>query len=599
MSVNSVTSAGKTGGGPTGPGRPAPDARRFSAVCAFVLMLLAHPSLPASEGHCDDYQPGVRNVYWGDLHVHTAYSLDAWGFGTLRTPEEAYGFARGKAVSLPGNTTARLEVPLDFVAVTDHAEWFDLLYTCTDPQWRKDPYCSVLTGKNRPETGIEVFRNYVIPTITGDSPSPAPLCTQDEPGCRRASLSQWERIQDQANRANDPCEFTTFIGYEWSATPGGSHSHRNLIFASEQVTREAIDYIRYPGLDDLFEQLDIQCQPREGCEVLSIPHNTNMGDGTSFDIETESEHQLRMRRRYERLVEIFQEKGSSECLPAFGDTDEEDCGFETRLSRHSRPAKPEDYRAEEWEKMRRTYVRGLLLRGLAATGSPGHRKDNPLQMGIIGSTDNHTATPGYTSENDWTGPVFGIGDLDRAMSRMDWNPGGLVAVWAEENTRSSLFDALRRREVYGTSGPRIRLQFSASPDQRLTCDGGEAGRIRMGSAFGRVKDAPAFRVQALYDEVPLVRVEIIKGEYRDGRVREQRFEIWSRQSGGIDVCIAWQDPDFDASAPAFWYPRVFQAPTPRWSAVQCRKAGRCEDYPAAVQTVQERAWGSPVWYLPE
>jgi hypothetical protein len=443
----------------------------------------------------------------------------------------------------------------------------------------------------------------VIPTITQEQPAFTPICTADPARCLKASRSQWQRIQEQANEANDPCHFSALIGNEWSATPSYSHSHRNLIFASENVTPEAIDYIRYPNLEALWDQLNLQCRPENGCDVIAIPHNTNMGDGIFFDVETESDRARKLRSHYERLVEIHQEKGNSECLPPFGAESEGDCDFELYLTKHSRPKTTAEYSKEEWEKMRRTHVRGLLLRGLEAYQASGDEHLNPLQLGIIGSTDGHAGAPGFVNEDQWQGSVFGLGEFEHMMSRVDWNPGGLVAVWAEENTRESIFAAMKRREVYATSGPRITVQFFASTDEvSMSCEGADSRKNAeavMGGAFSKAAKGPQFLVMALNDKAPLDKVEIIKGEWKDGALKETRLEIWSRQSEGKSVCQTWHDPDFDAAAPAFWYPRILQAPTPRWSTVQCVKAGRCEEYPEAVGIIQERAWGSPIWYLPE
>ena len=184
-------------------------------------------------GHCGSYTPGSKNLYWGDLHVHTAYSLDAWGYGTFNTPADAIAFARGGETKLPDGSPIKLQRPLDFVAITDHAEWLDLLYLCTDPGWIEDPYCNIMREKNAPATGRDVFREYVIPTITLAEPAQTPICINDPETCKKASLSQWQRIQSQVNEADAPCEFTALLGYEWSATPNFSHSHRNIIFAHE------------------------------------------------------------------------------------------------------------------------------------------------------------------------------------------------------------------------------------------------------------------------------------------------------------------------------------------------------------------------------
>ena len=565
---------------------------------AALLLAAGAVSFPAAAERCPYFEPGVKQVYWGDLHVHTAYSLDAWGFGTAKTPADAYAFARGGTLRLPSVQEAKLDRPLDFMAVTDHAEWFSLLYQCSDPLWRDDPYCATLVERNTPETGSEVFAGYVVPTITGPAPKVPDLCVDDPQGCAAAQQQQWRRIQQQTNAADAPCDFTAFIGFEWSATPDFSHNHRNVIFENEHVTAEAIDYLRFPEPRLLWQELDRQCRAEDGCRAIAIPHNTNMGDGRSFDVETEAPDVLDTRARYERLIEIFQEKGNSECLPAFGQTDE-DCSFEVRLTKSSRPAGPDGYTREEWERMRGSYVRRLLLRGLYGYAESGERGVNPLQLGIIGSTDNHAATGGFVEEDQWPGSVFGAGDFDRTMTRVDWNPGGLVAVWAEENTRASLFEALHRREVYATSGPRMRVRFASGDDSIVCADGMPAGAVPMGGTLDDPRGAPSFLVPALYDRTPLQKIEIIKGEFRDGELRERVIDVWTGSDGALDVCRVWSDPDFDRSAPAFWYARVLEAPTPRWSAHHCRAAGRCDDHPDAATSIRERAWTSPIWYLPE
>lgn len=573
---------------------------RAAALAALILSGVT----PATAGptHCPDYRAGKKNLYWGDLHVHTAYSLDAYGYGTVKTPADAYRFARGHEIELPDGSTVRLARPLDFAAVTDHAEWFDLMYVCTHPLFLDDPYCRTITTKNSPESGAKVFSEYVRPTITLEEPTIPPLCKTNAELCAETSLNQWQRIQAQAHAAYDACRFTAFVGFEWSATPAGRHMHRNVIFAGEHVTERAIDYIHYPTLDAFWEQLDRQCRPEDGCDAITIPHNNNLSGGLGFDVETESERTLERRARFERLVEIHQEKGNSECLSPFGMQDEDDCGFEIYLTHRSKPEKRREFTAQEWEQMRRSYVRSLLLRGLAAYDSSTGHQHNPLQLGIVGSTDNHTASPGHVEEDQWHGSAFGAGDFARAMTRVDWNPGGLVAVWAEENTRQSLFAAMKRREVYATSGPRIRLQFSASTGHTgLSCppDDGETGSIvAMGGDFTDGLQPPLFRIIAKYDLVPLQKIEIIKGEWRNGEARETRHTIWSTTKGGKDICRTWADPDFDPSAPAFWYARVSQRPTPRWSATLCRQQGQCDDYPRADRRIRERAWSSPIWFYP-
>jgi hypothetical protein len=220
-------------------------------------------------------------------------------------------------------------------------------------------------------------------------------------------------------------------------------------------------------------------------------------------------------------------------------------------------------------------------------------------MGVIGSTDGHAGTPGFVEESQWMGSVFGLGNLDRTMTRVNWNPGGLAAVRAEQNTRASLFAAMKRREVYATSGPRITMNFTASAAP-LACDSKTpAGKIiSMGGEFSRTSKAPHFRIDALYDRTPIQSIEIVKGELVNGRLEESLIEVWRSNSGSLNVCATWEDLSFNQTSPAFWYARVIEAPSPRWSAYHCKEAGRCDEFPEAQRTVQERAWASPIWYLP-
>ncbi len=568
-------------------------------VCLMAVGIAASmASLNAVAGTCNESDSGKR-ILWGDLHVHSGYSLDAWGYGTVNSPAEAYAFARGAPATLADGQTVQLERPLDFMAVTDHAEWFNLMYLCTDPEALDDEYCTVLTEKNNPVEGREVFLNYVVPTITKAQPQQTALCQENPQACRRAHLAQWHRVQQQANAANDPCEFTSFVAFEWSATPDFSHNHRNVVFASEKVTADAIDYLRYPTPRALWRELDRQCRAEDDCDVIAIPHNTNMGDGRSFDVETEGPDALALRARYERLVEIHQQKGNSECLSPFGATDE-DCRFERYLTHRSQPKSADEFTREEWDRMRGGYVRQLLLRGLRAYTRSGQERLNPLQLGIIGSTDNHTAAGGFVDEELWPGTVFGIGDLDRAMSRVAFNPGGLVAVWAQENTRESVFAALKRREVYATSGPRIGVKVEAA-DSALSCaENGEqthASAVGMGSEL--VTDSSAyFKIHAQADRTPLVAIDIVRGRATQDSVEEEVVRVWDRAQGARDACVVWQDAGFDKGAPAFWYARILQGATPRWSAYRCRREGRCDEFPEANTWIQERAWTSPIWYLP-
>jgi hypothetical protein len=556
-------------------------------------------SKPRAAVECPGADPAIKRVYWGDFHVHTAYSLDAYGYGTLQTPADAYRFGKGERVMLDVGPV-QLERPLDFMAVTDHAEWLDLMFICSGPRSELYPACKDLKAKSTRTTGGEVFRDYVNPTITLDKPAQTQLCAENPQQCLDARDSQWARLQAQANEADEPCRFTAFIGFEWSATPNASHTHRNVIFASENVTPIAIDYIRYPKTSQLWDALARMCRPEDGCDAIAIPHNMNMGDGISFDIETEEESELALRMRYERLVEITQEKGASECLPPYGDRQtSRDCEFEAYITSKSRPKPLDDYKFEEWERMRATYARGLLRRGLLAQAKTGK---NPLEVGFIGSTDAHTGLAGYVDEATWQGSVFGIGSFDRNMSRLGFNPGGVVGVWAEQNTRASLFAALKRREVYATSGPRIQLRVHASAGgQGLSCERPDAPGSRATPMGGRLpanRDAPTFRIEARADRTPLARIEIVKGATSRDGFKETVETVWRAGDGARSACLLWRDTGFDPGEGAYWYVRAIEAPSLRWSAVLCRREGRCAEFPGADRTVEERAWASPIWYAP-
>jgi hypothetical protein len=574
-------------------------------TCAVALSLCG-AVYGSAAGRCSDYTAGDLNLYWGDLHVHTALSLDAYAYGTTATPADAYAFARGGELTLGDKTTKiRLQRPLDFTAVTDHAETFDVMYLCTDPTFSKAPYCTDIRAKSGTETSGSsyVFRSYLLPLIAGETPKISPLCSQDGIDCDAASQLQWQRTQSYANEANSPCEFTAFIANEWSATPNNQHWHRNLIYSGTSVSRDAIDYLRYPSPEKMWAQLEKQCDPKTGCDVIAIPHNTNYSQGGGFDVETSDENSLRLRGKYERLIEIHQSKGNSECLAENWDDYDSDCGFETSfLNKNSEARARKD--PAYLKQLNRSYTRNILSRGLLAYQRSGPDKLNPLQLGIIGSTDGHVASPGAVSEANWKGDAWGGGDLyeERRLQRLNFNPGGLVAVWSQENTRESLFQSLKRRETYATSGTRIKLRLTAdlSPDSDPCGSDYDFGQATaMGGVINSpVPSAPRFSVIAAKDVLPLSQIEIIKGSIKDGETVETVFTVERSSAGFPQACKTWSDPDFDPLQPAYWYTRVQEVPSPRWSKILCEKMSNCAQNPEADRMIQEQAWSSPIWYLP-
>jgi hypothetical protein len=576
----------------------------------LACSLAGYSASVASSDSCDYATTGERHVYWGDLHVHTAFSLDAYAFGTRHDPGDAFAFAQGQELLLAdGVTRIALTRPLDFAAVTDHAETFDTMYLCTDPLYLENSYCRGLrqgSGGQNLEASMRVFRDYLLTALAGNAPpNLSRLCDAGDGECEAAGSRQWRRAQEYANAANRPCDFTAFVANEWSATPGTSHWHRNLIFKSSAVTRQAIDYLRFPTLEKLWGALDSQCLPSQGCDVIAIPHNSNLAEGGGFDVEKETENLLHQRAKYERLMEIHQIKGNSECLPT-GDEigGDEDCGFEilvpAQVAGTGPVAAPDRARLEL---LGASYGRSLLKRGLLASQRESSAGLNPLQLGFVGSTDSHRGTPGAVDETNWKGDTRGWGDsAARRLQNPLYNPGGLVAVWAEENTRESLFSALKRRETYATSGPRIGLKFQAhwgGPGASCEAADGDVPAAVMGGLLPTIKQGrPLFRVLATADKSPLSRVEIIKGTVIKGVMEESVIRVSTEDAGRNQLCATWVDKDFDPEVPAFWYARVLEIPTPRWSKLDCEKLGSCLQMQEADKMIRERAWSSPIWYSP-
>ncbi|MDZ7671176.1 MAG: DUF3604 domain-containing protein [Gammaproteobacteria bacterium] len=555
---------------------------------------------------CDNAVPGEKQLLWGDLHVHTAWSLDAYAFGAIATPADAYAFARGQELRLGNGEMTRIDRPLDFAAVTDHAETFDVMFLCTDPSYSDHAYCRAIRDGHREHEGRRIFTDYLLP-IVAQSPGRKPeICSGAEGHCLQGNKGQWRRVQEVANQHDDPCRFTALIGYEWSASPGGRHWHRNVIFRSAEVPDQAFDYRRYPKVAQLWTALDQSCRLEDGCDVLAIPHNINWSDGGGFDVAEETPEQLALRARYERLAEIHQEKGNSECLPATPGDDNADCSFERLTGNfaqdHVSGAGGEDP-DDRWQRMRSTYYRSLLTRGLLEFEA-SDRALNPLMLGAIGSTDNHLGTPGRVQEDGYWGSMSMLWQDDAArLGNTGYNPGGLVAVWAEQNTRGAVFDALKRREAYATSGPRISLRFGVVASDATTataCNASEVDfKVAMGGVLVDSPEPPRMLVLAGKDDTPLARVEIVEVDVQGRGGPGSRYTLVADFDDGTgSACRVWEDPEFAPAAPSYWYARVIEQPTPRWSKLLCERLDRCTDYPDADRMTEERAWSSPIWYEP-
>lgn len=525
----------------------------------------------------------AKQLLWGDLHIHTAYSMDAYVFGTRRTPADAYRFARGEPERMLDGAAVQLDRPLDFAAVTDHAEYLAVTQICGVDQAATE-YCRALNEVSAVD-GAGAFRRFFLPSLMRNEP----ICPADAARCAAAAPDAWQRTKQAAESANEPCRFTTFIANEWSASPDNLHWHRNLIYAGSVVPEVPINSVSEPTQSDLWRALERRCQVRDGCDVLAIPHNSNLGMGGTFRLDEFDAESLRLRARFERLAEIFQHKGASECYPGAALADEM-CDFEIvlpapivqQLAKQTRPLSEAEH-----AQIASGYLRPTLGTGLAVGARRGV---NPLRYGFIGSTDTHGARAGYVEETDWQGTFSNYdGSAEKRAGILQYNPGGLVAIWAHANTRPDIFAALKRREVYATSGPRITLQFHQSFDpQADLCRPQPPDAIPMGGTLIPNSNArPRFAVNVLMDRRPIARVDIIKLVYRQGAIAHSTHT--QSDLGRREWCVQWTDRDYNPQEAALWYARVFETPGPRWSA------GLSQSH----ALIAERAWSSPIWSLPE
>ncbi len=616
---------------------------------------------------CDAFDP-LRQPFFGDLHVHTRYSADAAIYGTKADPRDAYDFARGGEIAVADGDEqptrrARLARRLDFAAVTDHAEFIGEVDLCSTPA--SSAYalhiCELLRAVDPPGRQFGTIVQWLFPAGVDNPPPSLPFCTTPGIDCDAAAVSVWQEMQAAAEAAYDrssACGFTSFIGYEHTPSRGGRHMHRNVIFRNHHVPPFAYSQLETAagGIPQgLWSSIESEClEAGTGCDALLIPHNSNLSDGLQFfDPADTAEAQRRQDR--EPLVEIFQQKGGSECrfdrLVGRGvGTADELCTYEQIATAAEVPGqRPPTIDAYP----RRNLVRTAVADGLLFEATLGV---NPFQFGFIGSTDTHNATAGNTDERDFAG---GQGGNDATPARqidafLDTNPGGLAVVWAEENSRDALFAALRRRETYATSGARPVVRFFAGGLDGVACGAGDfvarAYRtgVPMGGELGAVRGAasPRFAVLALKDPgtatrpgTDLQRLQIVKA-WLDvaGALHERVVDIAGDAGNGADVdpatcaprgagaaelCAVWEDPDFAADEGAVYYARVLENPTCRWTTFVCKAAGvdpfaaDCAAQAAAADpafadcclssaedpfyapVAQERAWTSPVWYRPE
>jgi hypothetical protein len=576
----------------------------------------------------------LHNAYFGELHVHTNLSFDSYIFGNRLTPDESYKFAKGQQLLSPIGEPMQLAVPLDFAAVTDHAEGYGLLKECNSAKLGK-PMRALCQQIEQPN--INLFMKL---RDAGTQRPPAQLITRspaEEAQAVQFAEQTWAEIVAVANAHNEPGRFTAFAGFEYSPPlPNRGKIHRNVIFRSDHVPNKAVS--AYDALTeiDLWKQLKAGCQ--EPCAFLTILHNPNKTWGLAFanhtiDGDIYAADDWRLRDAYEPLVEMYQIKGNSECALGVGTTDEE-CGFEQFLPPCAEGQITGCVAAS-------SMARDGLKIGLTLEAELGF---NPLDFGMIGASDNHNSAPGDVEEWDFRGasgmvsataeqrlaPGFGNGYRNLLN-----NPGGLAAIWAPENTRAALFEAMQRKEVYATSGTRIRLRFFASfdyasnlADTPSLLETAYQDGVPMGGALSSRAGQPRFLVWATQDPLsaPLDRLQIIKGWVENGEVREAVQDVicadgrainpqtkrcapttasvdlsscaHDARRGAAELKTVWTDTDYHRDQKAFYYARVIQNPTCRWSTYDSLRLN--QPPPSRVPaTIREMAWSSPIWLGPQ
>jgi hypothetical protein len=534
----------------------------------------------------------------------------------------------------------QLRRPLDFALVSDHAELLGETRICATPGAPGHDSFVCWLNHRFPLLGYALVNS----EYSSRAPHRFRLCGEDGARCREQEALAWRAIRDAAEEAYDrsaACRFTSFVGYEWTGMPDGNNLHRNVVFRNATVPARPANYIEDTTPEALWTRLEADClRAGTGCDVLAIPHNSNVSGGLMFrDVRSDGAPLTRAdaerRAAHERLLEVTQHKGDSECRAGGAD---EACGYEKlAFARMDEMASPRLWS----EPAPGSYAREALVQGLALQQRLGA---NPFAFGLVAATDTHLATPGLVDEDRFVGHAAGTVsarlEIPPLADRIDFNPGGLAVLWAEENSRDSLFEAMRRREAYGTSGPRIQVRFFGGfgIDTEL-CGGsdfaarGYAGGVPMGGDLPPPPGgapAPRFAVWALADPgtldragTKLQRIQVVKGWLEGGEPREAVFDVAGDAQNGAgvdpatcrptgpgfsDLCAVWNDPDFDPRSPALWYVRVLENPSCRWNAHACLAARvdcaspapglePCCDA-AVPKTIQERAWTSPVFYAP-
>jgi hypothetical protein len=573
-----------------------------------------------------------RNVYFGETHQHTSWSFDAYIFGNHITgPADAYKYWNGETIKHPLGYDIKIDTPLDWAGVTDHSEYAGVVRLSNDPTsaLSKMPFAKELVVHDAAD--IQRIYLWLGTSIMGMKP---PIKDLMDPAVAGTVWKENNKVADEYNR---PGKFTAFCAYEWTSTPDFRNMHRNVFFKDCAKTPD----MPFSSLDsthpeDLWKWMD--AQRKAGNELLAISHNANLSDGHMYPIDVDSYGRpidaawAESRDRNERLVEIKQIKGQSETHPALSPNDE----FANYEVLSYLLGDPEG----RFDHIVGSYARQALKDGLTMQDTKGY---NPYKFGIVGGSDSHNTGTPYRQDNFYGGHAHLDGTIETRMAghvfagldtRLE-NPAGLSGVWAEENTRASLFEAMQRKETFATSGPHIKLRFFGGweykADELSDKDWVKAGYskgVPMGGDLQKENSqAPTFIVWAVKDPTSgnLDRIQVVKGWTNSGQSFEKVFDVvWSGDRkpdvvtgkvpaigstvdlanatytntiGSTELKTVWRDPEFDPSLHAFYYARALEIPTPRWTTIQAHQLGvPIPDVVAA--TVQERAWSSPIWYTP-
>ena len=610
--------------------------KKLIALLAIAMPVAAQQS----------YSPYVdrdypENVYWGDTHLHSYLSGDAYSFGATITPDQAYRFAKGEITRADGGEDVRIRRPLDFLMVADHATNLGVLpaLVAGDPR--------VLSAKGVPEMAKRLAARPTVSELLASATKDEYDAGSKLIGAAKAiafldygidesfKRDVWQGVVEVAERHNDPGTFTTFAGYEYTPTP----LHRNVLFSGGPA--DTLKTLPFSSQDsqnpeDLWAHLT-RYKEMTGSDVIAIPHNSNLSRGgmfrrVTFQGQRISRDYARIRSDIEPIIEVTQIKGDSETNPLISPNDE---FADHEPYRYSKPTADKESSRTPEDITRASYARSALQTGLDIEANVGV---NPYKFGMIGSTDAHTGIASVDEDNFW-GKLGGAEPSRyRSANQSNWSSSGYAAVWATENTREAIFSAMKRREVYATTGPRITLRFFAGWDYAESDaqrpDIAEVGYrlgVPMGGDLTRSKEtkdkAPTFLMRATKDPdgANLDRVQIVKG-WRDGngKLQEKVYDVaWSGHrkidSNGVlppvgstvnlpdasykniigspELSVTWSDPDFNETERAVYYVRVLQIPTPRWTVYDAKFYGQevPQDPPPVIE---ERAYSSPIWYTP-